>query len=510
MKERKVRWFCAAMVLFAVGIRGLGALGYGTRAAELLQNALASQRVGGWLLRQESGGSAALVAAEPEVTVWPVRILAADAAEVEERATAEGARETDKEGEHAANGTERAGERGVSSADGTVQAEGRGASGAERAGERGVSSADGTAQAERRGASGTERAGERGVSSADGTAQAEGRGASGAERAGGRGVSSADGTAQAEGRGASGAERAGERGTSGSDGTARAGAQGTSGAANRTGTSGISGANRGKDSTAAARRETIAPPTFSAAEADAIAIGGASTYSVDKRTLLTRETALELDGENPKVLIVHTHSCEAYTPEEGWEYTSSDPFRTEDAERSVIRIGTRLTEILNEYGVGAIHVTELNDSPSYNGAYERMRQTIEAYLAKYPSIQMVLDVHRDAADDPAGMPVSFAATVDGARCAQLMLVVGTDEGGLTHPDWQENLANALKMQALLNRMAPGLCRDIDLRTERFNQHETPGSLLVEFGCTGNTLAEALRSAEYFGQAVCQLWGVGTA
>ena len=460
MKERKVRWFCAAMVLFAVGIRGLGALGYGTRAAELLQNALASQRVGGWLLRQESGGSAALVAAEPEVTVWPVRILAADAAEVEERATAEGERETDKEGEHAANGAERAGERGVSSADGTAQAEGRGASGTERAGERGVSSADGTAQAERRGASGT--------------------------------------------------ERAGERGASGAGGTARAGAQGTSGAANRTGTSGISGANRGKDSTAAARRETIAPPTFSAAEADAIAIGGASTYSVDKRTLLTRETALELDGENPKVLIVHTHSCEAYTPEEGWEYTSSDPFRTEDAERSVIRIGTRLTEILNEYGVGAIHVTELNDSPSYNGAYERMRQTIEAYLAKYPSIQMVLDVHRDAADDPAGMPVSFAATVDGARCAQLMLVVGTDEGGLTHPDWQENLANALKMQALLNRMAPGLCRDIDLRTERFNQHETPGSLLVEFGCTGNTLAEALRSAEYFGRAVCQLWGVGTA
>ena len=421
MKERKVRWFCAAMVLFAVGIRGLGALGYGTRAAELLQNALASRRVGDWLLRQESGGSAALVAAEPEVTVWPVRILAADAADVEERATAEGEqgrseeketgeRETDKEGEHAANGAERAGERRVSSA----------------------------------------------------------------------------------------------------GGTARAGAQGTSGAANRTGTSGISGANRGKDSTAAARRETIAPPSFSAAEADAIAIGGASTYSVDKRTLLTRETALELDGENPKVLIVHTHSCEAYTPEEGWEYTSSDPFRTEDAERSVIRIGTRLTEILNEYGVGAIHVTELNDSPSYNGAYERMRQTIEAYLAKYPSIQMVLDVHRDAADDPAGMPVSFAATVDGARCAQLMLVVGTDEGGLTHPDWQENLANALKMQALLNRMAPGLCRDIDLRTERFNQHETPGSLLVEFGCTGNTLAEALRSAEYFGRAVCQLWGVGTA
>ena len=69
----------------------------------------------------------------------------------------------------------------------------------------------------------------------------------------------------------------------------------------------------------------------------------------------------------------------------------------------------------------------------------------------------------------------------------------------------ENLANALKLQALLNRIAPGLCRDIDLRTERFNQHETPGSLLVEFGCTGNTLAEALRSADYLGQALCEFW-----
>ena len=96
-------------------------------------------------------------------------------------------------------------------------------------------------------------------------------------------------------------------------------------------------------------------------------------------------------------------------------------------------------------------------------------------------------------------------TLDGARCAQLMLVVGSDEGGLTHPDWKENLANALKLQALLNRIAPGLCRDIDLRTERFNQHETPGSLLVEFGCTGNTLAEALRSADYLAQALCEFW-----
>lgn len=251
--------------------------------------------------------------------------------------------------------------------------------------------------------------------------------------------------------------------------------------------------------------KAAAPLEFSAAEADAIAIGGACTYAVDKRALLLRPSALDADAEGPKVLIVHTHSSEAYTQEAGWEYDSSDPLRTENPDRSVIRIGTRIAEILEDHGIETLHDTALNDYPSYNGAYERMRLTIEDYLADYPSIQMVLDIHRDAAEDAAGMPVAFTAEVDGQHCAQLMLVVGTDQGGLTHPDWAENLANSLKVQALLNRIAPGLCRDIDLRTERFNQHETPGSMLVEFGCTGNTLAEALRSAEYLGQALCTFW-----
>ena len=250
---------------------------------------------------------------------------------------------------------------------------------------------------------------------------------------------------------------------------------------------------------------TKLPEAFSTAEADAITIAGACSYAVDKAALLTRPSALTAKADGPKVLIVHTHTSEAYTPEPGWEYESSDPLRTGDAEHSVVRLGTRVAELLNAHGIETLHDTALNDYPSYNGAYERMRQTIEGYLTQYPSIEMVLDLHRDAANDPAGMPVAFTAEVDGARCAQLMLVVGSDEGGLTHPDWRENLANALKLQALLNRIAPGLCRDIDLRTERFNQHETPGSLLVEFGCTGNTLAEALRSADYLAQALCAFW-----
>lgn len=243
------------------------------------------------------------------------------------------------------------------------------------------------------------------------------------------------------------------------------------------------------------------PPVFSADEADAIAIAGLCSYRPDKQALLTRPSALSLSEDGPAVLIVHTHSSEAYTMEAGFEYPESDALRTLDERYSVVRVGDEIADILTEAGISVLHDTQPNDYPNYNGAYERMRQTIEGYLAEYPSIQMVLDVHRDAAEDADGNPVALTAEVNGEACAELMLVVGTDEGGLTHPDWQENLANALKVQALLNRSAPGLCRNLDLRTERFNQHETPGSLLVEVGASGNTLAEALRAARIFGQAL---------
>ena len=258
------------------------------------------------------------------------------------------------------------------------------------------------------------------------------------------------------------------------------------------------------------QQQTIEPQpdrpalTFSDEEAAAITVAGACSYAVDERALLQRQSQLDFSQDGPKVLIVHTHSSEAYTPEDGWEYTPSDTLRTEDASRSVIRVGDELAAVLNERGIETLHDTALNDYPSYSGAYARMQATIERYLAEFPSIQMVIDVHRDAAIDETGAPVTLAKTVNGERCAQLMLVVGTDEGGLEHPNWQENLANALKLQALLNRTAPDLCRNVDLRTERFNQNLTPGSLLCEFGSTGNTLLEAIRSARVFGAALADL------
>ncbi len=119
---------------------------------------------------------------------------------------------------------------------------------------------------------------------------------------------------------------------------------------------------------------------------------------------------------------------------------------------------------------------------------------------------MVIDIHRDAVEQN-GQAVALSATADGESCARLMLVVGTDQGGLAHPNWQENLANALKLQAVLQGEHPGLCRSIDLRTERFNQHAAPGSILVEVGSNGNTLPQALRSAKLLGESLARMIAV---
>ena len=243
------------------------------------------------------------------------------------------------------------------------------------------------------------------------------------------------------------------------------------------------------------------PVTFSVEEAADISVSGACTYTFDKAALLTQPTTLDFSADGPKVLIVHTHASEAYTQEAGYEYEPSGELRTQDETRSVIRIGSEIARLLEDAGIETIHDTTPNDYPSYDGAYARMEAIIENYLAQYPSIQIVLDVHRDAVEDRSGFPAALTARINGEDCAKLMFVVGTDEGGLEHPNWQENLANALKLQALLNRSSPGLCRDIDLRTERFNQHERPGSMLCEFGASGNTLAQALRTARLFADAL---------
>ena len=238
--------------------------------------------------------------------------------------------------------------------------------------------------------------------------------------------------------------------------------------------------------------------------AEAIAVTGGCTYTYDKAALLAQPSTLDFSADEPTILILHTHASESYTPEPGEVYETAGSFRTLDTDYSVIQVGKALAETLRSYGLQVVHDAAINDYPSYNDSYANSLARIEAWKKQCPSLQMVIDLHRDAAEDGQGNAVALTAEVDGADCAQLMLVVGTDQGGLYHPNWQENLANALKLQSVLEGMYPGLCRSLNLRTERFNQHETPGSILVEVGCTGNTLTQAKRSAVLLGEALASM------
>ncbi len=196
---------------------------------------------------------------------------------------------------------------------------------------------------------------------------------------------------------------------------------------------------------------------FSDAEADAIEIKGGCTYEVDKRALLQAPLELTPASDGPQVLIIHTHTTESYRPEAGWEYEQSDTLRTEDTNYSVVRVGRELADTLELLGIETLHDETIHDVPSYNDSYARTLEDIQADLAANPSIRLVLDVHRDAIADEQGNYIPTAVTVDGRSTAQIMLVVGTDQGGLEHPDWQKNLSCALKVQAILNRNAPGVC-----------------------------------------------------
>ena len=242
-------------------------------------------------------------------------------------------------------------------------------------------------------------------------------------------------------------------------------------------------------------------PQFSPAEAEAISISGSCSYAVDKAGLLQAPLPFAL-SDRAAVLIVHTHTTEAYTPAEGAEYAETGAYHTRDETRNMLAVGDALEAALNALGVPVIHDRTVHDEPDYNASYANAKRTIEADLAENDAIVLVLDLHRDAAEPP----VREALELDGQACAKLMLVVGTDEGGLYHPFWQENLSCALKLQALLQRSAPGLCRPLNLRRERFNGQASPGAFIVEVGSTGNTLEEAKRSMPYLADAVAKLLG----
>ena len=215
---------------------------------------------------------------------------------------------------------------------------------------------------------------------------------------------------------------------------------------------------------------------------------------------MARPLTWDLASGEPTVLILHTHGTESYTKSKGESYTESSAYRTLDEGYNMISVGDYLAEVLEEAGIGVIHDRSLHDYPSYNGSYSSARKSIAAYLKEYPSIRLVLDLHRDASGDNKNQ-LKTKATVDGVPSAQLMIVVGTNGSGLSHPKWEENLALALKLYTQLERTSPGICRYISLRSQRFNQDQSTGALIIEVGGAGSSHDEAITATSVLAEAV---------
>jgi stage II sporulation protein P len=238
--------------------------------------------------------------------------------------------------------------------------------------------------------------------------------------------------------------------------------------------------------------------------AEGIYIKNEAKKDINIAQLLKEDLKIDLSAKGPQVLLIHTHTSEAYNPTQKNNYTPSDPDRTEDPKYNVVRVGNEIEKNLKSMGISVIHDTTVHDYPSYNGSYKMALESIQKQLKKYPSISVILDIHRDALIYDDGKKLKVTAEVDQEKAAQVMLVVGTDAGGLTHSNWRENLKLALRMQKKFTELYPNLARPINLAPYRYNQHTSFGSLIVEVGANGNTLEEALASSKYIAKTLAEV------
>lgn len=258
----------------------------------------------------------------------------------------------------------------------------------------------------------------------------------------------------------------------------------------------------------------ILPLDLSLSEYGSLYISNETAYSPDLAALLEKEDILPAysytsaavypPGE-PLVLILHTHGTEAYSPDGAISYADDGDYaRSSDPSENVVAVGERMTEVLCEAGVPTLHCVILHDKSSYRDSYVRAAETINAYLAEYPSIQYVFDVHRDALVRGEGELVRPVVEVDGEAVAQVMILAGSDYKGANFPDWEDNLAFALQLREALNTDYPHLARPVYLRGAAFNEHLSTRSLLIEIGSSGNSVEEALRAGELVAQTLADM------
>lgn len=219
---------------------------------------------------------------------------------------------------------------------------------------------------------------------------------------------------------------------------------------------------------------------------DANTMAGSDQLSVEK--LLGMDMTLPQEGDGPQILIYHTHSQEAFA--------DSVPG---DVNTGIVGVGECLTKILTEqYGYRVLHHTGQYDVETRDNAYSRALPAVEQILAENPSIQVIIDLHRDEVAEET----KLVTDIQGRPTARFMFFNGLsrtrktgDIDYLANENQEANLAFSFQMQLKAAEYYPGLTRRIYLKGYRYNMHLRPRTLLVELGAQNNTVEEAINACD---------------
>ena len=244
--------------------------------------------------------------------------------------------------------------------------------------------------------------------------------------------------------------------------------------------------------------------TFKASDVSFLEMNYSAKRTPDLEALLTQTLDWDLTTDQPSVLIFHTHGTEAFTPSAGYTYEEDGgSYRTIDDSCNMLAVGAELARLLNEAGIHTVHDRTYYDYPDYTKSYDTARTGLQEQLQKYPTVKLVIDLHRDSDELDNGAQWATKAVVNGEKSAQVMLVMGTDTY-YTHPAWETNLSIALKLQAIMEKNHEGSTRSLDLRRQRFNQDLSTGAIIAEIGAAGNTRQEAMNGVSVLAEAIIML------
>lgn len=219
---------------------------------------------------------------------------------------------------------------------------------------------------------------------------------------------------------------------------------------------------------------------------------------------LNKKIQASVNKSEPAVLIYHTHASETYELLDRTFYTNERSTRSDNSAENMIRVGEEICKVLESNGYKTIHDKTVYDE-TVSGAYDRARENISKILKENPSIQVVLDIHRDSIYTKDGTRVKTVSQINGEKVAQIMITTGCEDGNVTDfPNWEKNLTFALNLQQTLVREAPSLMRPLTLAGRKYNMDLVSCALHIEIGTDANTLIEALNSASIFGSALSKL------